>query len=56
MVVKEVKKKITKKDLQLNERRQNRWHGQQFILYKTHAINQKETEIEENLEKIWTFM
>ena len=32
------------------------WLGQQFILYKTHTINQKETEIEQNLEKIWTFI
>ena len=32
------------------------WLVQQFILYKTHTINQKETEIEQNLEKIWTFI
>ena len=32
------------------------WLVQQFILYKTHTINKKETEIEQNLEKIWTFI
>ena len=29
---------------------------QQFILHKTHTINQKETEIEENPEITWTFI
>ena len=32
------------------------WHVHQFILHKTHTITQKETEIEQNLEKIWTFI